>query len=462
MNKIAITIFGGTGDLTYRKLIPAMYNLFQRNLLGEDFKIVAIGRRDYTQDEYIGIIDKWLRKFARLKYSEETLHKFYENVIYYRMDFTKLDEYKGLDNFYSKYDYKNNLIYYAVAPQFFEIISKSIALCKNIYNPKIILEKPFGTDLESAKRLSKNLDETFGKYNIFRIDHYLGKEMLRNIIYLRETNPIISNAWSKEHIDSVHISALETVGVETRASYYDKAGALKDMVQNHLLQILSIVALENTAGIIGDEQTKVLKCLRPIDKIDIKKSIILAQYEGYRDEEGVAKNSDTETYACLKLFIDNERWQDVPFFIRTGKKCNEREVEVVINFKRISESIDPDVLIIKVQPTEGIYLEFNIKTPGEENGITKAKMEFCQNCNDIFRQNTPEAYERMILACIEGDDSWFTKWEQIELSWKYIQELKDLYDKEKLPIYSYDQGSFGPKQINNLAENKDRYWRNKD
>ena len=459
MNKIAITIFGGTGDLTYRKLVPAAYNLFHRNLLGEDFKVIIIGRRDYTHEAYIETADKWLRQFARLRFNEETLAKFYEHLVYYKMDFTNLEEYKGLDEFYSRLNYKNNLIYYAVAPQFFNIISEGVSTCKSVYNPKIILEKPFGTDLESAKLLSETLDRTFGKDNISRIDHYLGKEMLRNIISLRETNPIIANAWSKDNIDSVQISALEMVGVETRGPYYDKAGALKDMVQNHLLQILSIVALDNTHGIISEEQSKVLRQLRDIDKIDIKKSVVLAQYEGYRDEDKVSKNSKTETYACLKLFIDNDRWQDVPFFIRTGKKCSDREVEVVINFKRIAENVDPNVLIIKVQPTEGVYLEFNIKTPGEQKGLSKAKIEFCQNCNDIFRQNTPEAYERMILACIEGDNSWFSKWDQIETSWKYIQDLKDLYEKENLPIYSYAQGSKGPKEMNDLAENIDQYWR---
>lgn len=459
MNKIAITIFGGTGDLSYRKLVPAVYNLFHRDLLGKDFKLIIVGRRDYTNEDYIKTLDEWLREFARLRYTKESLEEFYKHIIYYKMDFTNLDEYKALNEFYSKFDYNNNLIYYAVAPQFFGIISDGISTCNNIHKPKIILEKPFGTDLESAKLLSAGLDKTFESENIYRIDHYLGKEMLRNIISLRDTNPIIANAWSRESIDSIQISALELVGVETRGPYYDKAGALKDMVQNHLLQILSIVALDNTHGIISEEQSKVLGQLRSIDKIDIKDSVILAQYEGYREEDRVNKESKTETYACLKLFIDNDRWQDVPFFIRTGKKCNDREVEVVINFKRLAADIEPNVLIIKVQPTEGVYFEFNIKTPGEESGLTKAKMEFCQNCNDIFRQNTPEAYERMILACIQGDNSWFSKWDQIEISWKYIQDLKDLYEKANLPIYSYPQGSAGPKEMNDLAENKDRYWR---
>ncbi len=459
MNKIAISIFGGTGDLAYRKLIPAAYNLFHRGLLGSDFKIIAIGRRDYRNEDYIAVIDGWLRQFARLRYDEESLAKFYRHIVYFQMDFTNLQEFKRLNRFYEELAYKNNLIYYAVAPQFFAVISDGVSACSGLHKPKIILEKPFGVDVDSAKLLSKGLDDCFGKENIYRIDHYLGKEMLRNIISLRETNPIIAGAWSKESIESVHISALELVGVETRGPYYDKAGALKDMVQNHLLQILSIVALDDPKDVLANQQFAALSALRRPELLDIRDSVILGQYEGYRQEDKVSPDSRTETYACLKLFLDNERWQGVPFFIRTGKKCSSREVEVVITFKRIAEDIDPNVLIIKVQPTEGVYLEFNIKTPGAESGISKAKMEFCQNCNDIFRQNTPEAYERMLLSCIEEDNSWFSKWDQIELSWRYIHDLKERYEEAGLPVYTYPQGSPGPKEANDLAKNKDQRWR---
>jgi len=452
VSKIGITIFGSTGDLTYRKLMPALYNLFSRGLLKDNFDICAIGRRDYSNKDYTDIIRSWIEKFARLEVTEEKLLEFFDHINYLKMDFTKEEDFEVLNNYYKNNDIDNHLVYLAVSPTFFEEIAVGIEKTNCIKNPKIILEKPFGDSLENAAYLSKRLDSVFGKDNIYRIDHYLGKEMVRNILTIRTNNHMISNVWDKSSIDSIHISALETVGIDGRVSYYDETGALMDMVTNHLLQILTIVAMDDPLGNIHEQQYNVLKDLRPVE--DVSKSMILGQYENYE-----VVGSDTETYAALKLFIDNDRWEDVPFFIRTGKKCDNREVEVAINFKRKFSDIDPDVLIIKVQPTEGVYLEFNIKTPGEESGVTRAKMEFCQSCDDIFRQNTPEAYERMILASLEGDDSWFSKWDQIELSWKFIEELKRKYKEANLPVYIYKAGSSGPKESNNLADTEDQRWR---
>ncbi|QPK93967.1 glucose-6-phosphate dehydrogenase [Actinomyces sp. zg-332] len=456
MTKIGITIFGGTGDLSYRKLLPALYNLFIREKLGEDFDVCAIGRRDYSIEEYISIIQPWIEKYARLKVEQSKLDEFYKHINYMKLDFTNLDDYEVLQTYYKKLEVKNHIVYMAVAPEFFNVISNGIAKIPAIRSPKIILEKPFGANLEDAKILNDKLEYVFGYENIYRIDHYLGKEMVRNILTIRESNPLFSNVWNKENIECVHISALELVGIGSRAGYYDSTGAVKDMVQNHLLQILSIVAMDDPSKNLSEQQFNVLRDLRDVNKIDIKDSLILAQYDGYLDEENVKPNSNTETYAALKLFIDNDRWRGVPFFIRTGKCTSDREMEVTITFKRISPDVEPNLLIVKIQPIEGVYLEFNIKTPGEEKGRTKAKMEFCQNCEDIFRINTPEAYERMLLACINNDNSWFSKWGQIELSWKYIDELMRGYTR---PIYSYSKGSNGPIEADNLAENPDQKWR---
>ena len=459
MSNTGITIFGGTGDLTYRKLMPALYNLFKRGLLDEEFDICAIGRKKYSKEEYTSIIKDWIIKFARLKVDEEHLNEFFKHVNYLQMEFTKPEDYSLLNDYYYQSKFNNHVVYLAVAPSFFEQITDGVSKTKCIKNPKIILEKPFGDSRENAKFLSHKLESTFGENNIYRIDHYLGKEMVRNILSIRVTNPIISNIWDSNSIESVSISALEKVGVETRGNYYDETGALMDMVQNHLLQILTIVALDNPQGTLHNQQFRVLQDLIPVDKLDIKKSMVLGQYKGYRQEDKVNEDSQTETYAALKLFIDNPKWKDVPFFIRTGKRCNEREIEVTITFKRISPNIEPNILVIKIQPVEGVYLEFNIKTPGEENGLTKAKMEFCQRCEDVFRQNTPEAYERMILACLNSDNSWFSKWNQIELSWDYIEKLKEEYKKAGLPVYEYEQGSSGPLEANNLMDNKDQMWK---
>ena len=452
---VGITIFGGTGDLSYRKLLPALYNLYIRKALPENYNICIIGRRNYSTEDFINIIDSWIRKFARLEINELVLQEFYKHINYMKLDFTKIENYALLQEYYSTNPVKNHIVYLAVAPEFFRIISDGIAKTPAIKKPKIVLEKPFGENLQDAKELNSILEYVFGANNIYRIDHYLGKEMVRNILTIRYSNPIFANVWNKENIECVHISALETNGIGTRAGYYDNAGAVKDMVQNHLLQILSIVALDDPNGNLSQEQLKVLQSLRSVDKLDFNDTLILGQYKGYTCEKNVNENSNTETYAALKLFIDNERWQDVPFFIRTGKKCAEGEMEVKITFKRINPKIEPNLLIIKIQPVEGVYLEFNIKTPGEEIGRTKAKMEFCQNCNDIFRLNTPEAYERMLLACINSDNSWFSQWQQIETSWNYIQTITDNYTR---PVYSYEPGSFGPTQIAELATRKDHDW----
>lgn len=447
MSKKAITIFGGTGDLSYRKLMPALYILYSRNLLGDDFDICAIGRRNYSKAEYLEIIKSWIKTYSRMKYDEEILHNFFQHINYLKMDFSKDSEYFKLEDYYSNKNIDNHIVYLAVAPNFFDTISDGINGVQSIINPKIILEKPFGESLEKAKYLNSKVVEYFKSENVYRIDHYLGKEMIRNILSLRMTNPMFASIWGNKDIDSVYISALETLGVETRGAYYDDAGALMDMIQNHLFQILSVVALDNPEAEIHREQYNVLKKLRPVSELNIEDSMLLAQYEGYKTEENVNPNSTTETYAALKVYVDNIRWYGVPFFIRTGKKCDNREVEVIIKFKKMAPNIEPNILAIKIQPIEGIYLEFNIKTPGEESGLTKAKMEFCQSCEDIFRQNTPEAYERMLDACFRGDKSWFSTWEQIELSWDYINKLKEEYSKNQLPIYTYEQGSRGPKEL---------------
>lgn len=453
---VSITIFGATGDLSYRKLLPALYNLFSRGNLNE-FQICAIGRRDYSKSEYIEIIDEWIREFARLDINDKELQRFYEHIEYFKMDFTKPEEYERLNDFYQGHSFNNSIVYYAVAPEFFETISRGLLKVTNLKGVKIIVEKPFGSDLEHAKYLSEKLEEHFGEENIYRIDHYLGKEMIRGILTIRELNPFIGKAWAKGDIECVQISALETVGVETRGSYYDVAGALKDMVQNHLFQLLSIVALDDVSGELSTEQLKVLKSLRPVEDLEIEKSLVLAQYEGYTEEKNVAEDSKTETFAALKLFIDNERWRGVPFFIRTGKRCSKREIEVVIKFKRVSEEFEPNILIVKIQPSEMIRLILNIKLSDSDN-IIRSKMDFCQSCDLRFRINTPEAYERMLDLCIKGDNSWFSKWEQIEHSWNYIEMLKEKYFEANLPIYHYEAASDGPKEVCKLMDNKDQHF----
>lgn len=376
------------------------------------------------------------------------------------MDFTQLDEYYKLEVFFQMNHIVNPIFYYAVAPQFFDVITDGILHIKDCCQGKVVIEKPFGSTLEEADRLSHKLESSFGSENIYRIDHYLGKEMIRNIETIRFDNPIFANSWNYENIENVQIYALEEVGVETRGSYYDQAGALKDMVQNHLMQILTLVAMEKPTAdkSIHHQQVEVLKALRPVSSLVIEESLVLGQYQGYRDEEKVNPNSNTETYAALKLFVDNKRWKEVPFYIKTGKKTGTREMSVVITFKKTNPNVDANILTIRIQPLEGINLKFNMKEPGDSEQIIQTEMDFCQNCIAKNRINTPEAYERLLQQCMLSDQSWFSKWDQIYLSWKYIEDLKEEYLKQELPIYEYEQNSEGPSEVDQILNDESHVW----
>lgn len=327
---------------------------------------------------------------------------------------------------------------------------------------KVILEKPFGESLAAAGELNRRLEAFFDPENIYRIDHYLGKEMVRNIQTIRFTNPIFTNLWDARFIESVQISALEEEGVGTRGGYYDTSGALKDMVQNHLFQILSIVAMERPAQFSGPdmhaEQLKVLRALRLPEAGEVRDALLLGQYAGYRAEKAVAPDSSTETYAALRLFIDNDRWRGAPFYIRTGKKLGRREMQVAVVFRRPSSDVAHDVLLIKIQPTEGVYLQFNIKRPGDTDEVTQAKMDFCQSCSLENRINTPEAYERLLGACIRGERSWFSQWDQIETSWRFVERLRELGRAEGLPVLNYEPGSMGPPEADALLARFGHGW----
>ncbi|MEF9919989.1 MAG: glucose-6-phosphate dehydrogenase [Erysipelotrichaceae bacterium] len=457
----SLTLFGGTGDLTLRKLLPALYNLVANKEWDTKAKIIIIGRRDYDHNQYCDMVKPWVKKFARLSFQEETFDELCHSILYFQMDFTNKDNYHELNHLYDNYKLRNHIFYFAVSPQFFSIIIDGLKVVEHSNEASLMIEKPFGENLKAAKLLNKKMEDFFIKDNIYRIDHYLGKEMIRNIQTIRFTNPIFSNIWNHEFIESIQISAFEDIGVENRGDYYDQSGALKDMVQNHLLQILSIIAMEqpsNNEDAMHEEQLKVLRSMRSINNISIKDTMVMGQYDGYQSEPKVAKDSKTETYVGLRLFIDNERWQDMPFYIRSGKKLNKREMEVAIVFKQSYAQAQPNVLVIKIQPMEGIYLQFNIKKPGNSNEIMKVNMDFCQSCLEVNRINTPDAYERLLLACIKKEPYWFSKWDQIELSWDYMERLHQLYLEEGNKIYSYPPGSAGPRVSDELLKQLNHVW----
>lgn len=461
MNKEHIvTIFGGTGDLTFRKLLPALYNIEASKDKELCARIVVVGRRDYTSQTYREAARAWVEKFARLRFKEDTYETFARRIIYLRMDFTDESSYEDLHRFYKEIKARNHIFYFAVAPRFFSTIVSGLKRVDGAGEGKVVIEKPFGENLPAAVSLNKTMETFFKPEHIYRIDHYLGKEMVRNIQIIRFANPIFSHVWDAEHIECIQISAMEEVGVETRGGYYDHSGALKDMVQNHLLQILTIVAMEQPKSLAVEdmhkEQIKVLRALRIPE--DISDSMVLGQYKGYREEPAVNGNSTTETYAALRLLVDNHRWRGMPFYVRTGKKLGKREMQVAVVFKSPIEGVEPDILNIKIQPTEGVYLQFNIKTPGETEELTQAKMDFCQNCNLVNRMNTPEAYERLLGACMRGERSWFSQWDQVEISWRYVDEAREQYRRKGLLVYEYEQGTSGPEESDSLLHSLGHKW----
>lgn len=446
-----IVIFGGTGDLAYRKLYPALYNLHVLGALDKDFKIVGVGRRGYSEEEYLSIIEKWTEEFSRIKYTKADFEEFKKRISYVKMDMSDMADYIGLIKILEKKGLREEMIYYyAVSPFLFGPITNGLRISNYCsLDSKVIVEKPFGKTLESAKEIYENLKSAFKEENIYHIDHYLGKEMIINIMTLRFENAIFGGVWNRDYIESVEINAFEEVGVGSRAGYYDKNGALADMIQNHLFQIMSIVSMEKpedfSTSSIKKAQSNVFSSLKPINEDDIDKYLKKAQYIGYREEENVDPNSTTETYVDLRVDIDNDRWRGVPFYLRTGKKLSKRESEVIVNFKKTSKNAERNTLIIKIQPDEGVIINFNIKKPGNDNhNIQEVSMDFCQSCILENRENTPEAYERLLNAAIHSDKSLFSTWEQIVLSWKFIGDLVEKYKKVSNKLYFYKQGENAP------------------
>ncbi|MDD4643207.1 MAG: glucose-6-phosphate dehydrogenase [Erysipelotrichaceae bacterium] len=440
MIKDRFIIFGATGDLAYRKLLPAFYNMVYKGLLTEKDQIIVVGRRSLTTSDYIDTIIPWIKSYARFEFNDQKFLELSKLVHYCRMDITISSDYDKLRQTLSNDQATNTIVYLAIAPSLFKVATDGLAQIgqKQI---KIVMEKPFGDTLEQAKRLNQQLKQEFGEDRLYLIDHYLGKEMVRNILTIRCANPIFERLWNHEAIEKIEISAMETVGVENRAGYYDQTGALKDMVQNHLLQILTIVALDDPANMdsFKDQQLAILNALyyKGIDQ----QNMVLGQYESYQKEPEVKPGSNTETFAALKLYIDKERWKNVPFIISTAKKADHRSTEVKVTFKQKDDSLTKNVLVIKIQPEEGVEMHFNIKTPGKDNGIMDAKLDFCQSCSDTNRINTPEAYEWMLEAIAKGDQFWFSEWNQIQTSWILIDKMRQEYHQKGLPIFRYPPAS---------------------
>ncbi|MCF7927358.1 MAG: glucose-6-phosphate dehydrogenase [Candidatus Izimaplasma sp.] len=427
----AITIFGSTGNLMYKKIIPAIDSLYNQNLIEEDTKIYCIARRDCTLQDYIEDAKNYVKE-------DVDWERLEEKFTYILFDINDGDHYKKLKSRMEKDAIDDVFFYLAVPPRLFPIISKKISQSKLITkedeNKRIVFEKPFGEDLESAKSINKNLWQYFKEEQIYRIDHYLGKEMIQNILVIRFANKLFASGWNNQSIESISVVAKEKEGVMTRGGYYDTIGALKDMFQSHLLQMMALITMDHptnfTSSAIKDAKVKMFKQLK-IKEDDL----FLGQYEGYLNEEKVDSNSTTETFVYLKGYIDNERLKGVPIHFLTGKKLDEKRSEIVVHFKDDKtlldnfENVKPknNKLIIRVAPEEGVHFQFNIKESGLENIIKQASLEYCHTCNALT--NSPEAYEKLLLDLLNQTKTLFTRWDEIESTWEIVETIKHKHIK---------------------------------
>ncbi len=454
MKDFSIFILGGLGDLARKKIYPVLYNLFKNFHLIKCKRIVVTGRRENVgKKEFLNILSKEVS-------SDNSFLSLFE---YVNLNLDKEIDYKNLKNFIED---EELIFYLAIPPFLFKDTLKNLGMfLKTLKNKrKIIIEKPFGMDLFSARELNMITKEYFEEGEIYRIDHFLGKETVQNIFGLRFSNIIFEGIWNRNFIDHVQISALEDIGVEGRANYYDKVGALRDMVQNHLLQILTLIAMEPPCCIeekaIRDEKIKVLKSIREIKYEEVPKYVVRGQYEGYREEKGVSENSKTETYTALKIYIDNLRWDGVPFYLRTGKKLYKKDTSAIIVFKKIpglfSKILDctpeEDIIGFKIAPENKIILRFQLRPLGKS-------ILSCPIPNTMeWSAPNIDAYETLFLDIIEGDQTLFIRDDEIEKAWEFVQPILEFWREDSnIPLYKV--GSFGPKEAEEFIRKDGREWK---
>ncbi|MCE9672269.1 glucose-6-phosphate dehydrogenase [Myxococcus stipitatus] len=480
-------IFGATGDLAQRKLFPALFELARANLLPEHFSVVAFSRSNIDNDAFRQHVKEGLQKFARTQpLDEATWQRFaprLEGISGAYDDpaaFTRLRE--RLEQVAQRQGTGGNQLYYLATPaSTFPQILRELAgagLLTREKSPgqkpwrRLIIEKPFGHDLESAKALNRELASVLDEKQIFRIDHYLGKETVQNILVFRFANAIFEPLWNRNHIDHVEITAAESIDVENRAGFYDETGVIRDMVQNHLLQVLALCAMEPPVSFaaedIRDEKSKVFRALRPVEGREVAQTVVAGQYEGYLQEKGVKPGSRTPTYVAMKLSVDSWRWEGVPFYLRAGKALKKRMTEVSIHFRAVPiglfsgegatcQRLQPNVLTLRIQPQEGIALSFESKVPGEDVNIAGVTMDF--NYAESFQKPVPEAYERLLLDCMRGNATLFARQDSVEQAWAYVTPiLQALESGVGGPIHPYAKGSTGPQAAAQLTARDGRRW----
>lgn len=476
-------IFGGGGDLTTRLLMPAIYNLAKANLLDEEFSIIAVDWSDMTTEQLREKFSATMKDFVEnrsknaVPLEQKTWEWLMERVTFMQGSFTEASTYEKLSTFVGE---SNCIFYMAVAARFFSVIVDQLgAAALTVENEKryrrVIIEKPFGADYASAVALNTELGKTLSEKQIYRIDHYLGKETVQNILALRFSNGMFEPLWNRQNIDHVQITAAETVGVEKRGSFYEGTGALRDMVPNHIMQLLSMIAMEAPtsfeADAVRDEKSKVLSAIAAPTANDIVRAqytagtIATEQVAAYRKEPNVAADSQTETYVAMKLQIDNWRWAGVPFYIRTGKRLAERKTEIAIHFKQAPfalfrdtpvEKLTPNIMVLHIQPKEGVTIQFSAKVPGPSVQLGGVRMNF--DYSDWFTVGPSTGYETLIYDCLVGDATLFQRADNIEGGWRVVQPALDAWKAHKDPLCYYDAGSEGPAEADNLLAKTGRHW----
>jgi len=474
-----IYVFGGTGDLAQRKILPALYRHDKDLIIDKLTSIISIGSKDYSQDSYKEFVKSSLINHSNcLDFQEDAWDRFSKRISYVQLD---VNDKQNWYKIHPGKDEVNNIFYLATPPNLFEKIANSLKDNNFVTeNSKIVIEKPIGTNFKSAKDINKSLSQGFTENQIYRIDHYLGKEAVQNLLALRFGNIIFEKSWSNSAIDNIQITVAESLGMETRGEYYDQTGALKDMMQNHLLQILCLVAMEPPTNIQGesvrDEKLKVLCSLAPVDRNTIKNDVVRAQYvsgaikedpvKGFHQEEGIAVESLTETFVALKIFINNWRWAGVPFYLRTGKRMANKFSEVVVTFKSIphnifskQNSLTNNQLVIRLQPDEGIDLKLMTKKPSAE-GFNLIELPLDLKLQEYNQDSSYNAYERLLLDVLKGNTSLFMRKDEVEASWLWIDHLIQEWQEENIPLHEYIAGSWGPSASDFLLERDSRKWKN--
>jgi glucose-6-phosphate 1-dehydrogenase len=481
----AVVIFGATGDLTRRKLVPALYNLAHEGQLPTGFAVVGFARRPKSHDAFRAELRAGAEQFSRFRpINTAVWETFAQSVFYHQSEFGNADGYAGLSQLLQQLDRDrgtagNRLFYLATAPGEFEAVLRQLNTNGLSRQGRIVVEKPFGRSLATARDLNAALARVFDERRVYRIDHYLGKETVQNILVMRFANEIFEPLWNAKYVDHVQITVAESLGVEGRGGYYDQSGALRDMVQNHMMQLLALTAMEPPISlepeVIRDEKVKVLRAIRPIPADEVNKFTVRGQYAagsmagkavgGYPGEPNVAPGSRTETFVALKLFIDNWRWAGVPFYLRHGKRLPRGVAEIAIQFKAppsvlfaadCATPLTPNALVLRIQPDEGIAIRMNAKVPGTALNIQPVKMDF--RYGGSFGTRSPEAYERLLHDAIAGDPTLFIRSDETERSWQIMDALLTGW-QEAPPPFPYESGTWGPTEADTFIQRDGREWR---